>query len=80
MEKAKSIADICDRQGIRLIDAALRFPLLHPVVVSVIPGTQRMEELDSTIRAAQAVIPPALWADLKSAGLLRPDAPTGGAA
>ncbi len=78
VEKTRKIAEVCARHGVRLIDAALRFPLLHPVVVSVIPGTQRMEELDSTIRAAGAAIPAAFWADLKSAGLLRPDAPTGG--
>lgn len=77
MEKARRIAGICDRHGVRLIDAALRFPLQHPVVMSVIPGAQRNSELDSAIRAVQAAIPPALWSDLKSAGLLRPDAPTG---
>jgi D-threo-aldose 1-dehydrogenase len=80
IEKTRRIAEVCDRHGVRLIDAALRFPLLHPVVVSAIPGTQRMQELDSTIRAVQAAIPAAFWADLKSEGLLRPDAPTGGAA
>ena len=80
IETARRIAGVCDRHGVRLIDAALRFPLLHPVVVSVIPGTQRMQELDSTIRAAAAAIPVALWDDLKSEGLIRPDAPTGGAA
>ena len=60
---------------VRMLDAAFRFPLLHPAVVSVIPGGQSVAEMDSNLAAAQAVIPAALWADLKAEGLMRADAP-----
>jgi D-threo-aldose 1-dehydrogenase len=33
-------------------------------------------EVDANARAAAAVIPSALWDDLKSQGLMRQDAPT----
>jgi D-threo-aldose 1-dehydrogenase len=61
---------------VRLVDAAFRFPLLHPAVVSVIPGGQGTAEMAANAQAAGATIPPALWADLKAAGLMRADAPT----
>jgi D-threo-aldose 1-dehydrogenase len=76
LEKAARIEAVCAQHGVRLVDAAFRFPLLHPVVVSVIPGGQGVAEMDSNVRAAWAVIAAALWADLKAEGLLRDDAPT----
>ena len=45
-------------------------------VVSVIPGGQSGEQMASNLSAAEAIIPPALWADLKQQGLMREDAPT----
>ena len=35
------------RHGVALIEAALRFPLAHPAVMSVIPGAQAPEEVAS---------------------------------
>jgi len=43
----------------------------------VIPGGQGVAEVEANRRAAEAVIPPALWADLKAEGLMRADAPVG---
>jgi D-threo-aldose 1-dehydrogenase len=48
-----------------------------PAVVSVIPGGQGVAEMESNLQAAKAVIPQALWDDLRAEGLLRADAPTG---
>jgi D-threo-aldose 1-dehydrogenase len=36
--KALAIEAVCRRHGVPLMAAALRFPLAHPAVVSVIPG------------------------------------------
>ena len=55
---------------------ALRFPLLHPSVVSVIPGGQSVEQVRQNKAIMSAEIPDALWSDLKSQGLMREDAPT----
>ncbi len=77
LAKVAKIEAICAAHSTRLVDAALQFPLLHPAVLSVIPGAQTTAEVDANASACAAVIPPALWSDLKSAGLIRPDAPTG---
>jgi D-threo-aldose 1-dehydrogenase len=66
---------VCAAHGVKLIEAALRFPLGHPSVVSVIPGAQSPDEVRRNADILKARIPAALWADLKSEGLLRADAP-----
>jgi D-threo-aldose 1-dehydrogenase len=75
LNRVSAIEATCGRHGVRLIDAALQFPLLHPAVLSVIPGGQGVAEMDSNLMAAAAEIPAALWADLKAEGLMRKDAP-----
>jgi D-threo-aldose 1-dehydrogenase len=80
VDRVGRIQEICERHGVRMLDAAFRFPLNHPAVVSVIPGGQGLDEMRSNLAAAAAEIPAALWADLKEEGLMRPDAPTGGEA
>jgi D-threo-aldose 1-dehydrogenase len=75
LQKAGKLQAVCARHGVRLVDAAFQFALRHPAVVSVIPGGQGVAEMASNLAAAQAMIPPALWADLKADGLLHPDAP-----
>lgn len=77
LDRVAGIEAVCKAHGVRMVDAAYRFPLLHPSVVSVIPGGQGVTEMESNIAAAAATIPGALWADLKAQGLLRQDAPTG---
>lgn len=76
LERTGRLEAVCAAHGVRLVDAAFQFPLRHPAVVSVIPGGQSQGEVAANARAAAAVIPPALWADLKHLGLIRPDAPT----
>ena len=78
LQNVAKIEAVCAAHQIRLVDAAFQFPLQHPAVVSVIPGGQGVAEVEANARAATAVIPAALWADLKAQGLMRADAPTGG--
>ena len=75
LDRVARIEAVCGRHGTRLVDAAFQFPLRHPAIVSVIPGGQGVREMEANLAAARATIPPALWADLKAEGLLRPDAP-----
>ena len=77
LAKVAKIEAVCAAHKVRLVDAAFQFPLLHPAVVSIIPGGQGVAEVDANVRAASAVIPAALWADLKAQGLMLQDAPTG---
>lgn len=77
LDRVAAIERVCAAHGVPLATAALQFPLHHPAVVSVIPGGQRPEEVAANAAALAVAIPPALWADLKSEGLLRAEAPTG---
>jgi D-threo-aldose 1-dehydrogenase len=75
LDRVARIERVCDAHGIRLAEAALRFPLAHPAVVSVIPGAQSPDEVRRNAEILRRQIPAALWSDLKAEGLLRPDAP-----
>lgn len=78
LERAGRLQAVCGAHGVRLVDAALRFPLLHPATVSVIPGGQGVAEMAGNVAAAAAVIPAALWADLQAEGLIADGAPVAG--
>lgn len=75
-EKARRIAAACARHGVSLPAAALRFPLGHPAVVSVIPGGVSPDEVRRNVGYFGETIPSALWADLRQEGLIDPEAPT----
>ncbi len=71
----KKIEAVCARHKVKLAQAALRFPLTHPAVVSVIPGAASPREVALNVKTMSAKIPKALWADLKAQGLLHKEAP-----
>lgn len=75
VERVGAIEDICARYGVPLAAAALRFPLAHPQVACVVPGMGSTAQVDAAQALLGCAIPAALWADLKAAGLIRPDAP-----
>lgn len=75
VERARRIAEVCNRHGTSLPAAALALPLAHPAVVSVCVGARSAEQVDRNIRLYRSNVPPALWDELKAAGLLRRDAP-----
>jgi D-threo-aldose 1-dehydrogenase len=66
---------ICASYDVKLIEAALQFPLGHPAVKTVIPGANAPGQVAANLRLLDAKIPPELWVDLKSQSLLRRDAP-----
>ncbi len=75
LDRVARIQAVCDAHGVAMVEAALRFPLGHPAVVSVIPGAQTPDEVRRNAKIMSAKIPTALWGALKDAGLLRADAP-----
>jgi D-threo-aldose 1-dehydrogenase len=77
LARAARLQAVCAAHGMRLVDAAFRFPLLHPATVSVIPGGQGVAEMSSNLQAAAAVVPGALWAALQAEGLIAEGAPVG---
>ncbi|MCU0493326.1 MAG: aldo/keto reductase, partial [Chloroflexaceae bacterium] len=76
LEKARQLDAVCQRHGVSLKAAAIQFPLGHPAVVSVVSGARSIAELEENLAAFQTPIPPALWDDLRSAGLLGDNVPT----
>jgi D-threo-aldose 1-dehydrogenase len=76
LERVRNIEAVCKAHSVKLPAAALRFPLSHPAIVSVIPGGQRASEVSRNAEMLQTKIPAGLWRDLKSMGLMRNDAPT----
>jgi D-threo-aldose 1-dehydrogenase len=75
MQRAKAIARVCDAHSVPLAAAALRFPLAHKVVASVIPGPRSAEELNQIFEWFEAEIPASLWSDLKNEKLIAENAP-----
>ena len=75
-DRVRRIQQICKSFKVALPEAALRFPLGHPAVVSVIAGAQRASEVARNAAMMRAKLPAALWRTLKAEKLLREDAPT----
>ena len=75
LKRVAALEAVVERHGVRLVEAALRFPSAHPAVVSIIPGARHPEEVATNLRTLQARIPPALWQALKAERLIRADAP-----
>jgi D-threo-aldose 1-dehydrogenase len=75
-DRVRRIQHICKSFKVSLPQAALRFPLGHPAVVSIIPGAQRASEVRRNAAMMSAKLPAALWRALKAEKLLREDAPT----
>ncbi len=73
--RVQALAAVCARHSVPLAAAALQFPLAHPAVVSVIPGARSAAEMTANIAHLAHPVPPALWAEMRDAGLIRADAP-----
>ena len=76
LDRVAKIEAVCKRHKVKLAQAALRFPLHHSQVVSVIPGGVSPKEVKLNAETMGVKLPKALWKDLKAEGLLRADAPT----
>jgi D-threo-aldose 1-dehydrogenase len=75
MAKVRGLEAVCARYHTPLVRAALAFPLGNDLVASIIPGFSIPSDLEQNLGQYREAIPPELWADLKAAGLLHPDAP-----
>ena len=71
VEKAKVIAEICNNHGVNIKAAALQFVLLHPTVVSTIPGVQSVAEVNENVNHVKHAVPNDLWKELNEAGLIQ---------
>jgi D-threo-aldose 1-dehydrogenase len=74
--RVRMLEAVCRTHDVQLHHAALQFVLAHPLVVSVIPGSQTADENRQNVAALDAVIPATFWDALKRAALIHPEAPT----
>lgn len=72
--RAQRLADTVERSGVHLPEAALRFPLLNPHVVSVVVGARTAAQVGGSLSRYRKPIPDGLWSTLAADGLIRPEA------
>jgi D-threo-aldose 1-dehydrogenase len=75
MNKVTKIESVCRSWNVPLKAAALQFPLAHPAVLSIIPGSRSEAELEENVRMVSLPIPSEFWSDLKDRKLLPPEVP-----
>ncbi|WP_170406302.1 aldo/keto reductase [Ruegeria arenilitoris] len=75
MDKVSKIEAVCAEYNVPLPAAALQFVVAHPAVPTFMAGTRTVEQLDQNLNWFSHDIPAEFWADLKTKGLLREDAP-----
>jgi D-threo-aldose 1-dehydrogenase len=76
LERVAKIEAVCKANKVKLPQAALRFPLTHPAVVTVIAGAVSPKEVGLNVKTMSAKIPKSVWKQLKAEGLLDPRSPT----
>ncbi|MFW6695594.1 aldo/keto reductase [Streptomyces sp. MAR4 CNX-425] len=79
LRRVHRIADVCEAHGVTVPQAAMAFPLLHPVVAGVVVGMRGADEVRDNLTAFGVEIPAGVWSDLRAEGLLDERAPTTGA-
>lgn len=75
LQRVRRLDAVCAAHDTPLIAAALQFPLAHTAVKTVIPGASTPDEVRQNTAIFETPIPTALWSDLKTEELIRPDAP-----
>lgn len=73
--KVRQIESICASYNVPLAAAALQFSSAHPLVASVVVGALSPEHVTDNVTAFDMAIPPELWSELKTKGLLAQHAP-----
>ena len=75
LEKVRRMNQICMEHGVSLAAAALRFPLGHGAVASVLTGVRSAAHVEQNIRLFGEAIPDDLWRELKEEKLIDGAAP-----
>jgi D-threo-aldose 1-dehydrogenase len=68
--RTQALGAACARHGVPLTTAAMRFPLGHAAVASVLVGARSADEVRANAAGFAAPVPAALWRELRAAGLL----------
>ncbi|MFJ7048158.1 aldo/keto reductase [Streptomyces sp. NPDC101112] len=76
VDRAREIAEVCERHGTTLPAAAIAFPFSHPSIINVTLGMRSEEQVRRNVDLYRRRVPEGLWDDLRTRGLIRPDVPT----
>lgn len=75
LDRVRRMEAICQSYDVPLRSVALQFPMAHPAVVADVVGAVKPEEVAQTLEGLDTPIPAALWADLRTAGLISTEVP-----
>jgi D-threo-aldose 1-dehydrogenase len=67
LARVQAMARVCHRHGVRLPQAALRFPLRHPAVRRVVAGMRSAAEVRQNLAHLAAPVPETVWPALDQA-------------
>jgi len=70
VERALRLEAVCQRWNIPLKAAAVQFPFGHPAVATVVVGCRSAADIQEVEALCRLPIPPELWRDMVSEGLL----------
>ncbi len=75
MDRVRQTEQVCADHKVPLPAAALQFVVAHPAIPCFMAGTRTVAQLEQNLKWFSHEIPADFWAELKSKGLLREDAP-----
>jgi D-threo-aldose 1-dehydrogenase len=64
IETASALADLCERHGATLPQAAIQFPLRHPAVSAVVVGMRSPAEVAADLALLTTPVPEGLWEEI----------------
>jgi D-threo-aldose 1-dehydrogenase len=73
VDRARRMAQVCERYGVPLAAAALQFSLRDARIDSTIVGMTRPERIEQTLALARHPIPDEVWPELDAAGFSQTD-------
>lgn len=73
--KVEKIKALCAKHAVPIKAAALHFSLAHPAVVAIVPGASSPSRIAEDYAAFDFKVPNAFWHDLRSSGVIAPNAP-----
>ncbi|MEJ1154159.1 aldo/keto reductase [Microbacterium marmarense] len=70
LARTNAVADVCERHGVTLPEAAIAYVYRHPAVVNVVLGARGGRQVQSNVDRAATEIPDEVWRELADAGLI----------
>ncbi|GAA5179644.1 aldo/keto reductase [Rugosimonospora acidiphila] len=72
LARSRAIQALCEQHGVPLAAAAMRFPLGHPAIATVLVGADSAAQVRDNLRLFHHPVPDELWVDLARHRLVAP--------